>query len=133
MADTQQKTGPAVAPGGNSKAAGSARERRAFARYPFVAESEIVDLRSRIQISARTSEISLGGCYVETMNPLLAGTAIYIRLLTAKGTFETNARIAYVQPGIGMGVAFLDTPPEQRRVLESWIEPVRRFLQDEKS
>jgi hypothetical protein len=110
---------------------GGSRERRVFPRYPFVADTEIVELKSGVKISARTSEISLGGCYIETLNPLLAGTAIRLLLRTAKGTFESEARIVYAHPGIGMGVAFLNTRDEQRKILEGWIEPVRHFLHDD--
>ncbi len=70
---------------------------------------------------ARISELSLNGCYIDTMNPHPIGTLILLRLVRDKGVFETPATVIYEQPGFGMGVAFTSTPAEQKKIVEGWI------------
>jgi hypothetical protein len=44
-------------------------ERREVPRYPFVASAEQIDVNTGTQLSARVSELSLKGCYLDTLNP----------------------------------------------------------------
>jgi hypothetical protein len=106
----------------------SFRERRAFPRYTFIADARLTETGSGAQIEVRTSEVSLGGCYVETLNPLPGGTLIRFRLQNKEAVFETRARIVYAHPGIGMGIAFEGIEPDQRRLLENWIAELQRFF-----
>lgn len=39
-------------------------ERRRSPRYPLIADAEIVALRSNVQLSAKTSDVSLLGCFM---------------------------------------------------------------------
>ncbi len=107
----------------------SFRERRAYPRYPFEADAEISGMGSDARLATRTPEVSLGGCFVETPYAFLPGTQIQLRILTEKRSFETPARVAYSHPGIGMGVAFMETGPGQRKVLEDWVNELRSSLE----
>ena len=49
-------------------------ERRRDLRYPFTAAVEVFEPQSQSKLTARTSDISLGGCYVDTINPLPVST-----------------------------------------------------------
>lgn len=97
--------------------------RRAVLRCHLVATAEVTELGSgsRTKLSARTSELGLGGCYVDTLNPFPDGTPVHVRILRDHGVFETNARVAYTDHRYGMGIAFADTTPDQRSVLENWL------------
>jgi hypothetical protein len=106
----------------------SYRERRAFPRYPFIADARITDTTSHAHLKARTSEVSLGGCYVETLNPLVGETLILIQLRTEKGVFETPARVVYAHEGMGMGIAFNFREPKNRLLLEGWIQELQRIF-----
>jgi hypothetical protein len=103
------------------KAKKAAVNRRAEKRYPFTASAEIVDLNTQVKIDARTSDLSSGGCYVDTMNPLALGTEVSVKLSRGGVAFEANARVNYSQPGVGMGIAFAAIGVEQRAVLDYWI------------
>jgi hypothetical protein len=96
-------------------------ERRRSPSYPFMAEAEIVDVRSGMQLAAHTSDFSLGGCYVDMFNPLPEGTVVKLRLTKWQQTLETQAKVVYSSVGMGMGLMFGALDAAQRAIVESWI------------
>lgn len=55
----------------------------------------------------RISDISLGGCFVETMLHPVVGEETDVTVLFADSQSITlQGRVAYVYPGIGFGIAF---------------------------
>jgi hypothetical protein len=97
------------------------RERRSVPRYSLIAQAEVVEPVSGLQISGRISEISRKGCYVDALNTLPVQTVIEVRISRDQGTFRSPGRIVYTQEGIGMGIAFHDTAADQLKVLDSWL------------
>jgi hypothetical protein len=114
---------------GNPRSGALFPERRSAPRYPFIATAVIVDPITRTQLSARTAEISANGCYVDVLNPLPKNTVIQISIQRDTGNFDSWGRVAYLQAGIGMGIAFFETPQEHQRTIEAWIAEVRAFLE----
>ncbi len=96
-------------------------ERRKNPRFAFIAEAQVLEPKWKTVIAARTSDLSLGGCYVETINPFPPSTVVNLRLRKWDRTFETQAMVIYATPGMGMGMEFLAVTQEQREVLEAWI------------
>ena len=96
-------------------------ERRAVPRYPLIAAVEVVEPSSDTHLSGRISEISRKGCYVDVLNTLPPGTSVRLCISRDEGSFETPGRIIYTQPGMGMGVLFLETPAAQLQVLDRWL------------
>jgi hypothetical protein len=98
-------------------------KQRSVRRCPFVASAEVTELGSgsSTKLSARISEIGLGGCYVDTLNPFPEGTLVRVRILRDGGAFETQAKVVYTDMRFGMGVAFIEIPPNQRSILENWL------------
>jgi len=94
---------------------------RAARRCPFVASAEIIEPASRARLAARTSELGIGGCYIETLNPYPDGTLVEVRVLRDQGVFEAKAKVVYVHAGFGMGLAFTEIAPKQRLLLEDWL------------
>src|ERR1700730_3856830 len=115
---------------GSNKKAGGGRAAKNFAkpravrRCPFVASVEVTELRSGTRLSARTSEVGLGGCYVDALNPFAAGTQVRLRILRDQGAFEAAAKVVYSDPSFGMGLSFVKIAPEQRLILENWLEEI---------
>jgi len=72
-------------------------------------------------MSGRISEISRKGCYVDLLNTLPKNTMVKVRISRDRGSFESPGKIVYVQEGMGMGLAFLEPPPDQLKILESWL------------
>jgi hypothetical protein len=96
-------------------------QRRTVPRYSLIATAEVIEPGSDARMSGRISEISRKGCYLDILNTLPVGTTLQLRITRDQGSFSTMARIIYVQEGIGMGLAFVDPPQEQLRVLDSWL------------
>ena len=93
-------------------------------RCALVASAEVTELRSGAVLSARISELGVGGCYVDALNPFPEGTPVGLRILRDQGVFETKAKVVYCDSRFGMGLAFTETTPDQRSLLEGWIAEI---------
>ncbi len=99
-------------------------ERRRNLRFPFSATVEAVETKSGTQITGRTSDLSLGGCYVDTLNPFAVGTEVTIRILRGNERFEAQGRVVYSLIGMGMGLAFVSAQPKQVRLFQRWLQEI---------
>jgi hypothetical protein len=99
-------------------------KRRSVRRCPLVASAEVTELGSGTLLSARTSELGLGGCYVDALNPFPEGTLVRLQILRDQGVFETKAKVVYCDPRFGMGLAFTEMTPDQRSLLEAWLAEI---------
>src|ERR1700720_3539219 len=96
-------------------------KQRSVRRCQLVASVEVTEPLSGTRLSGRTSEIGLGGCYVDVLNPLPVGTLVELRILRDQGVFETKGKVVYTGAGFGMGVSFIEMAADQRSVLETWL------------
>jgi hypothetical protein len=96
-------------------------EGRRSPRYPFYASAQITELRTQTRLTARTSELSRHGCYMDMVNPLPLGTTVKIQLIHHEQTFDGTGRVIYSQPNMGMGVAFDEIEVGQVVTLEKWL------------
>jgi hypothetical protein len=97
---------------------GAVAERRIAIRHLFSAEAVVVvDSHANIRLQARCSDLSLEGCYIDTLNPFPKGTISRVELRTAEIVFEAIARVNSSHVGMGMGLCFQDLTPEQTSVL----------------
>jgi hypothetical protein len=96
-------------------------ERRVHPRYSLSADAEIVESKSRTKMSARVSDLSRSGCYVEMMSPFPLGSQLKMRIMKNKTPFLAQATVAYATEGMGMGVKFKELEPEQILILEKWL------------
>ena len=101
-------------------------ERRRAPRYQLLANAEIVELRSDAHFKARTSDVSLFGCYVNSVNWLPAGTDIQLRVTHKYTTFTALSIVARSEPAMGMGVRFTVVESDQQTVLKGWLADPRR-------
>lgn len=115
-------------PMGNREAGSRFAERRSVPRYPYAGDAQIIEALTQIQVSAKISEISARGCYVERLDELPKNTVIRIFIHRESETFESWARVAYVHPGTGTGIAFLDTTPAHQQMIDGWIADISAFL-----
>ena len=111
-------TGSAVLSAQNSA---PPEKRRAVRRIQFVASAEVTARDTDTLLSARMSELGLGGCYVDTLSPFPSGTLVHVRIIRDGGAFECEAKVVYIHEGFGMGIAFTNMALDQRRMLENWI------------
>ena len=106
-------------------------ERRRHARFPLTTLVEAFEPKSNTQISGRTSDISLEGCYVDTINPFSEGAVIRITLTRDKLSYEANATVVFSQVGMGMGVTFTSAEKKQFQIYEKWIDQLGSNLSPE--
>jgi hypothetical protein len=90
-------------------------------RFPIIASAEIVALDTQARLNARTSDVSLVGCYVDIANPLPVGTEIKLKLAHQDGTFTARGLVALSEFNLGMGITFTAVEVDQHGVLERWI------------
>jgi len=90
-------------------------------RYPFIASAELLEENSGSRMSTRISDLSLGGCYVDTVNPLPDGTLVRLKIFTQTHSFEAPATVVYSHTHLGMGMKFGDVQPKYEEVLRLWL------------
>jgi hypothetical protein len=95
-------------------------KRRALRRTIFDSV-QFTEVPSESVGKARISDLSLTGCYIDTINPLPVGTNIRVRLKLRGTSIEVPATVARVEPNMGMGVAFGELTPDQTALLEKWL------------
>jgi hypothetical protein len=98
-----------------------ADERRRTPRYPFIATAEVIVPPSTSGLSARVTELSLNGCYIEMANPLLHEAALTVKIYSEGKFFEASGIVVYSQPGLGFGVSFQNIRPQFNMVLKQWL------------
>jgi hypothetical protein len=116
-------TGKKTSLGGGRRVRKYAKE-RAVKRCPFVASAEVIEIGTGTKLSARTSEIGVGGCYVDALNPFNVGTAVTLKVVRDQGTFEAKAKVVYSDASFGMGLKFDGLELEQRTILENWLAEI---------
>jgi hypothetical protein len=99
----------------------SPAERRRNLRFPFSATVEAIEPKSGTKVTGRTSDLGLGGCYVDTLSPFPVGTELKIRIQRENESFEAQARVVYSLIGMGMGLAFISAQPKQVRLFQRWL------------
>jgi hypothetical protein len=96
-------------------------ERRRTPRFPFIATVEVIETGAPVGVAARVTELSLYGCYVEISNPLRKGAQAVLKIYSEGRYFESPGTVLYTQPGLGMGVGFMNVNPHYLTVLKLWL------------
>jgi len=103
---------------------GEGKDRR---RYPRVKANVSVEVHttenappSRVSIV----EISLCGCYIETMFTMAVGEKAFLTLWLNEQSIRTTAVIATRHPQVGNGFEFIDMSPEDRLRLSEFIHKI---------
>jgi hypothetical protein len=96
-------------------------ERRGHSRSQVVAATELIDLPTGLKARANTSDMSLGGCYVNTLNPFRLGATLGVKIEHSGVMLETEATVCTRFEGSGMGLAFRNITPEQLSILTDWL------------
>ena len=98
------------------------QDRRDSQRLPLILAVDVTEVDSGARLSARTSDVSRTGCYVDTLNPTPTGTVVRVKFNHNGEQLDLLARIVYVSPRLGMGVRFDESiTPEQRAILDRWL------------
>lgn len=102
------------------------KELRRVPRYAFIATAELIEQKTDVRIATRVSELSLHGCYLDMMNPFPPETLVMVKISAGDIVFRATAKIVYVQPNLGAGVAFIEIAPESLTILQRWLEQAKQ-------
>jgi hypothetical protein len=97
------------------------QDRRRSPRYPIIADAEVTEIATDTKLSAKTSDLSAGGCFLDMLNPSPEGTEIVVRISRADSTFAARGKVVFVFPNMGMGVMFTNVPDSQQEILKKWL------------
>ena len=97
------------------------QERRRTPRFPFIASAEVLAESTGSRMTIRISDLSVFGCYADTINPLPDGTTVRVRIFADTKTFEAPATVVFSHTHLGMGLAFRDVQPSSQDVLQHWL------------
>lgn len=109
---------------------GSSKDRGAEAggsekrRFPRVSCRLPVEVSAEGEVAVRLqgtiTDLSLSGCFVEMISPLPPDTPVGLMLSQGTRTVHLKGVIRNTQPGLGMGVAFIEMDEDHRRQLEAF-------------
>jgi c-di-GMP-binding flagellar brake protein YcgR len=98
----------------------SSQNRRGAPRVKVRVPIEIEVDESSSPIRGATADLSVGGCYVETMFPFPLGTALDLKL-RLENTLLVAATVVTCDPQVGNGIRFERMLPEDRQELEKYL------------
>jgi hypothetical protein len=119
----EQSHKPVVLPdsGSPEPATTEAPERRRTTRYSFIATADAYELRSQTRVTGRCSDLSVGGCYLDTLAPFSVGAQLRIEIHHDSREFQAKGVVAYAHTSLGMGIMFTEIKDESREILRYWI------------
>jgi CheY-like chemotaxis protein len=103
----------------------SPADRRNRSRQPCCVGAEIYRAESDVPHRCNLTDVSAGGCYVETTEPHPVGTPLEIVVRTENGKLAIAGRVQSCNRGFGMGVQFVVRTDDQRRDVEQLIACAR--------
>lgn len=104
----------------------SPSDRRIQSRHACRLGAEVFRAGSTVPHRCSLSDISTGGCYVEMPSPFENGTMLDITVRTQAFKFQSRGIVQTVNPGFGMGVAFIAQSEYQRGQVQELIKIVFR-------
>jgi hypothetical protein len=82
--------------------------------------------REEARTSVRITDLSEGGCYLDTVGEVMTGEIVAFRVLLADGDWlYLEGEVRHHRPGLGFGVRFVDLIDEQHEKLLILLETVR--------
>lgn len=121
MSDTFDKPRTALLSAPTSEGVADTADRREGLRFPFTIAADVTELPSQIRVAGRTSDIGLGGCYVDTLTPLSVGAVVRLRLERELRQVDAVAKVVFAHPSMGMGLRFCEVNPAHEAILQSWV------------
>jgi DNA-binding response OmpR family regulator len=71
--------------------------------------------------NCKLSDLSLGGCYVESESPFPVNTEVELSLRASNTEIKITALIRVMHPGYGMGLEFVSNEGEHRQLIDQFI------------
>lgn len=97
-------------------------EKRPATRYDFRCEAQFCKRGSNAPFRGFLSDISLTGCYFETITPEPVGTPVEIMFQAAGTSVRLPGVVRVVHPSMGMGIEFADLAPDAAKALQGLVK-----------
>jgi hypothetical protein len=97
-------------------------ERRQYPRLKIRLPIELFRESSAVPLRGETCDISLGGCYVESLFPLEVGTPLELRIRVANTLVIAVGEVATCDRQVGNGIRFTNMLQEDMEALKLFIE-----------
>jgi c-di-GMP-binding flagellar brake protein YcgR len=98
----------------------SKSERRRNKRISFIKDVEVIGVGIR-----RSSDLSIGGMYIETVTTFPVGAILDLRFKLQEiddQLIQVQAKVLYEHGGIGIGLCFVDLSPEDREKIQKLVD-----------
>jgi len=99
----------------------SAADRRTLDRHACTLGADVYRLGDNTPNRCILSDVSTGGCYIETTEPFPAGTPVEIVVRTPGLKLAVHGRVQSVNAGFGMGVQFSVRTAAAKRQVEQLL------------
>jgi hypothetical protein len=94
--------------------------------YPFVASAELIDEKSEIHVSTRTSQLSLFGCMCDGTDAFPPDARLVIKIVSGMSFFEARGSVARSEDTGGTSIAFQRVHPYFLKILRQWLTEAAR-------
>jgi len=99
------------------------KECRGSSRIKVSVPLEIKAEEGGSPIRGATADLSLNGCYIESLFPLPIGTNLDLQL-SIGATVLISATVVTCDPQVGNGIKFINMLREDREALRGFLEPL---------
>ncbi|HEX8815668.1 MAG TPA: PilZ domain-containing protein [Terriglobales bacterium] len=107
----------------------SGKNRRRYPRHKVHFPVDIgFEDKNRTHLQTNATDIGGRGCYIETLLPLSLGTAVNLTFWLDSEKIQSSAVVRTSDPGVGMGLEFIDLGDRIQKKLQSYLESVDRGL-----
>jgi hypothetical protein len=92
-------------------------------RYPQLSELSMIYEGATEDVAVRAPDLSSRGMFINTPNEFPEGAVLKLRFRLSRTDVlvQTRCEVRYCLKGVGIGVEFVDAPPEATRAIEKEI------------
>lgn len=107
-----------------STPAGIEHDRRLHARYTLQVQVELRQEGADVPIRLETTDLSLGGCYVQLLMPLPVGIRVRVTLWLDSYSLVIQGRVVTRHPQFGNGIMFVEFEGEAEQLLKRYLDGI---------
>lgn len=119
---------PMPGPGKPQSPAATGDGRRQHMRLRTVGGIELKQVGTQQPYWGHIGDLSRGGCYVETIQPLPVDTFVQVLIRAEGAEFRSAGLVRTSHPHVGMGLCFSEMDHDNRIILEGIIERLERKM-----
>lgn len=103
-------------------------DRRSDPRHSIPVQIELRQEGNDVPMRMTTTDLSRGGCYIETMLPLPLGTSVTAKLWLNDCSLRVRGRVVTLHPQFGNGIKFVEFEDGGKKVLAHYLDAINANL-----